>query len=89
MRPVFPYLWGMKTTIELPDELFQRAKVMSAQRGTTLKEIMVQALQLWFRTPEKDEEKERQATVKRLLKSMRASNSEPMRPLKREEIYER
>lgn len=89
MRPIFPYLWVMKTTVELPDELFQRAKVMSAERGTTLKDIMVQALQLWFRTPEKDEEKERQATVKRLLKAMRASNSEPMRPLKREEIYER
>ena len=87
--PVLPYLWSMKTTIELPDELFQRAKVMSAERGTTLKEIMAQALQLWFRTPAKDVEKERQATVKRLLKAMQASNSEPMKPLKREEIYER
>ena len=55
MQSIFPYLWVMKTTVELPDELFQRAKVMSAERGTTLKEIMVQALQLWFRTPEKDE----------------------------------
>jgi len=79
----------MKTTIELPDDLFQRTKVIAAERGTTLKEIMVQALNLWFRTPTEDEEKKRKAVVRRLLKAMQASNSEPMRPLKREEIYER
>ena len=79
----------MKTTIELPDDLFQRAKMASVERGTTLKEIMIQALNLWMSTPGEDEERKRQATVKRLLKAMRASNSEPMRPLKREEIYER
>jgi predicted transcriptional regulator len=79
----------MKTTIELPDDLFQRAKVISAERGTTLKEIMVQALKLWMRSPAEDEEAVRQATLKRLLKAMRAANSEPMVPLTREEIYER
>lgn len=78
----------MKTTIELPDDLFQRAKVISAERGTTLKEIMVQALKLWLRSPAEDEEAVRQATLKRLLKAMRAANSEPMVPLTREEIYE-
>lgn len=79
----------MKTTIELPDELFQQAKVMAAERGTTLKEIMIQSLKLWFRTPAEDAEKNRQATVKRLLQAMRASNTEPMIPLKRGEIYDR
>ena len=79
----------MKTTIELPDELFQQAKVMAAERSTTLKDIMVQALKSWLRTPAEDEEKNRQATVKRLLQAMRASNTEPMIPLKREEIYDR
>ena len=79
----------MKTTIELPDELFQQAKVMAAERSTTLKDIMVQALKLWFRTPAEDERKNRQATVKRLLQAMRASNTEPMVPLGREEIYDR
>jgi hypothetical protein len=78
----------MKTTIELPDELFHHAKVVAAERGTTLKDIMVQALKLWFRTPAEDEEKNRKATVKRLLQAMRASNTEPMIPLKREEIYD-
>ncbi len=35
----------MKTTIELPDALFQRAKVLAAQRKTTLKQLMVEGLE--------------------------------------------
>lgn len=35
----------MKTTIELPDALFHRAKVVAAQRNTTLKQLMVDALE--------------------------------------------
>lgn len=62
---------------------------MAAERGMTLKDIMVQSLKLWFRTPAEDEEKKRQATVKRLLQAMRASNTEQMIPLKREEIHDR
>lgn len=35
----------MKTTIELPDALFYRAKVLAAQRKTTLKQLMVEGLE--------------------------------------------
>jgi len=35
----------MKTTLELPDELFRLAKSRAAQRGTTLKSLITQALQ--------------------------------------------
>jgi hypothetical protein len=35
----------MKTTIELPDALFRRAKSKAAERGQTLKEFMSEALQ--------------------------------------------
>jgi hypothetical protein len=62
---------------------------VAAERSTTLKDIMVQALKLWLRAPAEDEEKKRQATVKRLLQAMRASNTESMLPFKREEIYDR
>jgi predicted transcriptional regulator len=79
----------MKTTIELPDDLFLKAKVLAAERSTTLKDIMVQALQLFTRSPAELNEKKRKAVVKRLLKAMQASNTEPMVPLKREEIYDR
>ncbi len=79
----------MKTTIELPDDLFLKVKVLAAERSTTLKDIMVQALQMFIRSPTDMDEKKRKAVVKRLLKAMQASNTDPMVPLKREEIYDR
>ncbi len=79
----------MKTTIELPDDLFLKVKVLAAERRTTLKELMIQALNLLTQSPPESEEKQRKAVGMRLLKSMQASNTEPMVPLKREEIYGR
>lgn len=35
----------MKTTIEIPDHLFRRAKSTAAERGQTLKEIVTEALE--------------------------------------------
>jgi hypothetical protein len=35
----------MKTTIEIPDPLFRRAKSTAAERGQTLKEFVTEALQ--------------------------------------------
>jgi hypothetical protein len=35
----------MKTTIEIPDPLFRRAKSRAADRGQTLKELVTEALQ--------------------------------------------
>lgn len=34
----------MRTTIELPDSVFQQAKLTALQRGQTLKELFTQAL---------------------------------------------
>lgn len=79
----------MKTTIDLPDDVFLKAKVLAAERRTTMKELMIQALRLITQTPPEAGEKKRKATLKRLLKDMKASNTEPMVPLKREKIYDR
>ncbi|MGC1817429.1 MAG: hypothetical protein WA900_07210 [Casimicrobiaceae bacterium] len=35
----------MKTTVEIPDILFRRAKSKAAERGQSLKEFMTEALQ--------------------------------------------
>lgn len=35
----------MKTTIDIPDPLFRRAKSKAAERGQTLKEFVAEALQ--------------------------------------------
>ena len=78
----------MKTTLELPDELFYKAKLLAAERRTTLKELMIQGLRHVTASPPATMEKQRKATVKRLLKAMQAANAEPMVPLTREEIYD-
>lgn len=79
----------MKTTIDLPDEVFLKAKILAAERSTTFKDLVVQALTLITRTPTEVEEKARKQKLKRLLKAMQAGNAEPMVPLTREEIYDR
>ena len=80
----------MKTTINFPDDLLHRVKVVAAQRQTTLRELVVRGLET-VTSDANDEglENERRKTFKRLLKAMRASNTEPMQPLAREEIHDR
>lgn len=77
----------MKTTIDLPDDIFLKAKIFAAEQRTTLKDVLVQALQRFMQTPPEAEAKKRKADLKKLLKAMQASNTEPMVPLTREEIY--
>ncbi|MBP6782450.1 MAG: hypothetical protein KA152_01580 [Verrucomicrobiales bacterium] len=79
----------MKTTIDLPEDVLTKAKIVAATRRTTLRELVLQGLKLMTETPPEVERKEREAAMKELLREMRASNTEPMTPLKREEIYER
>lgn len=77
----------MKTTIDLPDDIFFKVKVLAAERRTTLKDLIIQGLKLITETPPEIEAKKRKAAMKSLLKAMQANNTEPMVPLTREEIY--
>jgi hypothetical protein len=79
----------MKTTIDLPDEVLVKAKMLAAERRTTLRELVLEGLKRVTETPPEAEQAKRRAAFKRLLKAMQASNTEPMVPLTREEIYER
>jgi hypothetical protein len=79
----------MKTTIDLPDEVLVKAKVFAAEQRTTLRDLVLRGLKLVTEIPETNDEEQRKEAVRRLLENMRASNSEPMVPLKREEIYDR
>lgn len=79
----------MKTTIELPDDIFLKAKILAVERRTTLKELFVQALQSFMQSPPENDEEERRVKGARLLAALQATNTETMVPLTREEIYER
>ena len=79
----------MKMTIDLPDELLRRAKVMAAEKRITLREIMVQALEQAMKgTSKEEEDKKRKTKFRLLLKKMKASNTEPMQPLNRDELHD-
>lgn len=79
----------MKTTIDLPEDVLVKAKVLAAERRTTLRELVVEGLRRVTETPPEAEQAKRKATFKRLLKAMKASNTEAMIPLKRAEAHDR
>ena len=55
----------MKTTLEIPDELFHRAKTLAARRGLSLKQLVTIALEREFeaQTPENRSSKRKPAEV--------------------------
>lgn len=75
----------MKTTIDFPEELFQRAKIAAVQRKSTLKQLVFQGLEHILR----DSAPAPRGLSDQFLAGLQARNSEPMAPLKREEIYDR
>jgi len=44
---------GMKTTIELPDDLMQRIKIRAAEEGRSMKDLLTEALNDLFRHSKK------------------------------------
>lgn len=79
----------MKTTIDLPEDILHQAKIVAAQRKTTLKELVLQGLVLV--TEERtDRPNERYLELaERLIAGLQATNTEPLQPLTRNEIYDR
>jgi hypothetical protein len=49
----------MKTTVEIPDDLFRRAKAKAALEGIPLRELIVRGLQFAMEQPAADEAHER------------------------------
>lgn len=60
----------MKTTLEMPDELFRRAKTVAARRGQSLKQLVTTALEreLAGPTPGTKSSKRKQAEVEASLR---------------------
>jgi len=49
----------MKTTVELPEELFRRAKAEAALRGRKFKDLVEEGLRLVLQTPRGERERPR------------------------------
>jgi hypothetical protein len=59
----------MKTTIEVPDELYRRAKAEAALQGRTVKDLVAEGLRSVLETPGK----RRHASLATLMKNARGS----------------
>jgi hypothetical protein len=73
----------MKTTVDLPDDLLHRAKVVAAQRQTTLKELLQTGLDWVLRSD--DAANSREAALERMQKGLRLGGQS----LTREQAHER
>ena len=58
----------MKTTVELPDDLYRRAKAEAALRGRKFRELVEEGLRLALETPDKTH---RHSSLARLMKRAR------------------
>ena len=47
-------IWDMKTTLELPDSVFRKAKVFAASEGKTMKQFFTEALEAKLAKPAAD-----------------------------------
>ena len=79
----------MKTTIDLPEEILHQAKIVAAQRKTTLKELVMQGLALVTEDRSDRADEQHLELAERLIAGLQATSTEPLQPLTRDEIYDR
>jgi hypothetical protein len=79
----------MRTTLDIPDEVFKKAKLKAVQEGVALKEIFTRALIRDLAEPSTDASA-RRARAARLFSALdQASNTQPVGRLNRDEIHDR
>lgn len=78
----------MRTTLEIPDSLFKKAKLKAVHEGLALKDIINRALERDL-APAAEDATARRARTERLLAALAGRNTEPIAPLTREGIHAR
>lgn len=61
----------MKTTLEMPDELFRRAKATAAQRGQSLKHLITVALERELEGPAPASSKRKRAEITATMRELK------------------
>ena len=51
--PFYGHIYGMKTTMEIPDDLYRKLKARSAAQGKTVREVVVNLVQDWLKDSRK------------------------------------
>ena len=79
----------MKTTIDLPEEMLHQAKRVAAHRRISLKDLIIEGLLHVSKTDQDVTGQKRREAMQRFVLGLRACNTQPMVPLKRDEIHAR
>ena len=80
----------MRTTLDLPDELFKKVKLKAVNEGVPLKTIITRAIEREMGQRETTTLAERHARAKKLFAAMDGLKlTKPVGRIKREEIYDR
>lgn len=79
----------MRTTVEIPDEVFKKAKLQAVHEGVALKDVITRALEREL-APAGTAGALRKARARRLFTVLdKARNTRPVGRLNRKEIYDR
>jgi len=80
----------MRTTLDLPDGLFRKAKLQAVHEGIALKEVVTRALERGLAAGKAPANAQRKARAKRLFASLdKARNTKPAGLLNRAKLYDR
>ena len=79
----------MRTTIDIPDTVFKRAKLKAVHEGVSLKDIVTRALERDLAAPANDADTRRSRAIRLFGALDRSRNTQPVGRLNRDEIYDR
>ena len=80
----------MRTTLDLPDNLFKKAKLQAVHEGVALKVVVTRALERGLAAGTSPVDAQRKARAKNLFASLdKARNTKPVGRLDRAKLYDR
>jgi hypothetical protein len=80
----------VKTTIEIPDELLRRSKIKAAERGSTLKQLVIHGLEREIQdsTIEASEKDKHSKVMAKIMKDFRFTNTVSASDFNRSDLHE-
>lgn len=79
----------MRTTLEIPDQLFKRAKLKAVHEGVALKDIINRALESELASSAEDTTGRRTRADRLFAALDQARNTQPVGRLNRDELHDR
>lgn len=79
----------MRTTLDIPDDLFKMTKLKAVQEGVALKVVVTRALEREVAAPAADLAARRRRAQRLFAALDKSRNDSPVGPLNREELYDR